>query len=236
MTVTVLDENGDPAPFVYVYEDGGFNGGFTDDAGEVTLLDLPTGPTTLLVDDFTLGSGSVVTTVVANSTVTATINLTAPVFVAVNITVEDTNGDPVPGLDVYIDGGFFNSAVTDANGVAAFDAIPTGLRNVYVATFTPIFVEYATAVVDVQSDPTNETIVIPKPAFGDVEVLVVDDVAAIPCRSVRVTCCWTAFTQLQRAHARRRLQFGAQLPPISTRPHAPPAGSRMITVAPDTTA
>ncbi len=58
-------------------------------------------------------------------------------FVAVNITVEDTNGDPVPGLNVFIDSGFFNSAVTDADGVAAFGAIRTGPRNVYVATFDP---------------------------------------------------------------------------------------------------
>ncbi len=172
VAVTVFDENGDPAPDVYVDWDGGFAGDYTDASGQVTLVGLPVGPATLSVEDYTLGAGSTTVTVVENTTVPATINLVAPVFVDVNITVEDTNGTPVPGLEVSID--VFGTVTTDANGVAAFSPVWTGLRNVSVFEPGVFYVEYANELIDIQTDPTNATIVIPPPTYGDIEVSVVD--------------------------------------------------------------
>ena len=172
VTVTVLEQNGDPAPDVYVNWDAGFAGDYTDAFGETTLVGLPVGPATLSVDDFTLGAGSTTVTVVENTTVAATIDLVAPVFVDVDITVEDTNGNPVPDLDVYID--FSATVTTDANGVATFSFVPTGLRNVSVLEQKYVYVEYTNELVDVQTDPTDVTITIPAPTYGDVQVSVVD--------------------------------------------------------------
>ena len=111
VTITVLDENGDPLSGATVTING--QAYITNANGEI-IAQLPDGDYNYTVTaDGYLNNGGAIT--VAGATVAETVNMvleTAPVY-DVTITVLDENGNPLSGATVTING---QAYITDANG------------------------------------------------------------------------------------------------------------------------
>jgi gliding motility-associated-like protein len=117
ITITVLDENGDPIEGAIVTIDG--EEYVTDENGQVTL-ELPNGEYdyTVTIDGYDDFTGTIT---VGGEDMDETITMTTETH-TISITVVDENGDPIEGATVTING---EEYVTDENGQVTLE-LPNG--------------------------------------------------------------------------------------------------------------